>query len=95
MTALWTSAEVAAATGGKASGEWDADGVCIDSRAVSIGDLFVAVEGPKFDGHDFVVEALERGASSAIVTRIPTDGKQTVNEDRLVLVDDTMVALPP
>ncbi|MBT4740323.1 MAG: UDP-N-acetylmuramoyl-tripeptide--D-alanyl-D-alanine ligase [Rhodospirillaceae bacterium] len=93
MTALWTSAEVAAATGGKASGEWDADGVCIDSRAVSIGDLFVAVEGPKFDGHDFVVEALERGASSAIVTRIPTDGKQTVNEDRLVLVDDTMVAL--
>ncbi|NKB43086.1 MAG: UDP-N-acetylmuramoyl-tripeptide--D-alanyl-D-alanine ligase [Alphaproteobacteria bacterium] len=93
MTALWTSAEVAEATKGKVSGDWDADGVTIDSRAVSIGDLFIAVEGPKFDGHDFVVEALERGASSAIVSRIPTDGKQTVNEERLVVVDDTMAAL--
>lgn len=93
MTPFWTNAEVATATDGRVSGEWDADGVSIDSRAVSVGDLFVAVEGPKFDGHDFVIEALERGASSAIVSRIPTDGKQTVNEDRLVVVDDTTVAL--
>lgn len=93
MTPLWTSHDIAAATQGKTSGEWDVDGLCIDSRAVSIGDLFIALEGPKFDGHDFVVEALERGASSAMVARIPTDGKQTVNEDRLVIVDDTMDGL--
>ncbi len=93
MTALWTSLDVAAATEGTTSGDWDADGISIDSRSVSIGDLFVAVEGPNFDGHDFVVEALERGASAAVVTRIPADGKQTVNEDRLVIVKDTTVAL--
>lgn len=93
MTPLWTSQEIAVATQGKVSGEWEADGLCIDSRSVAIGDLFVALEGPKFDGHDFVVEALERGASSAMVSRIPTDGKQTVNNDRLVFVDDTMLGL--
>lgn len=93
MTALWTSQDIAVATRGKVSGEWEADGLCIDSRSVAIGDLFIALEGPKFDGHDFVVEALERGASSALVSRVPTDGKQTVNDDRLVFVDDTMVAL--
>lgn len=93
MTALWTSQDVANATEGKTSGNWDADGVCIDSRAVAIGNLFVAIEGPNFDGHDFVVEALERGASSAMVARIPAGGKQTVNEDRLVVVKDTMSGL--
>lgn len=93
MTALWTSTDVSDATRGRSSGLWDADGICIDSRSVSIGDLFVAIEGPTFDGHDFVVEALERGASAAIVSRIPAGGKQTVNEDRLVIVDDTMLAL--
>ena len=93
MTALWTSDDVAAATDGRAPGDWNADGICFDSRSVSIGDLFVAVKGPKFDGHNFVAEALERGASAAIVSRIPVDGEQTVNENRLVIVKDTMVAL--
>lgn len=93
MTALWTSQDVAAATQGKTSGNWDADGICIDSRSIEAGDLFIALEGPKFDGHDFVVEALEHGASAAMVSCIPTDGKQTVNADRLVTVDDTMTGL--
>ena len=53
MTALWTSTDVAAAIGGKTSGDWDADGVSIDSRTVSVGDFFVALQGPRFDGHDF------------------------------------------
>ena len=40
------------------------DGICIDSRAVTPGDLFFALQGSKFDGHDFVDEALRRGADA-------------------------------
>ncbi|MEQ8735165.1 MAG: UDP-N-acetylmuramoylalanyl-D-glutamyl-2,6-diaminopimelate--D-alanyl-D-alanine ligase [Rhodospirillaceae bacterium] len=93
MTALWTSEDIVAATGGKTSGTWDVDGIAIDSRAVEVGDLFIAVVGPKFNGHDFVVEALERGASAAIVSEAPDGGKQTINEDRLLIVGDTTEAL--
>ena len=39
------------------------DGVSTDSRQVSHGDLFVALKGERFDGHDFVDQALERAPS--------------------------------
>ena len=42
-------------------------GVSTDSRSLAPGDLFVAVKGDKFDGHDFVSRAFERGAAAAIV----------------------------
>lgn len=42
-------------------------GVAIDSRQVEPGDLFVALSGQRFDGHDFVGQALERGASAVLV----------------------------
>ncbi|MEX2009919.1 MAG: Mur ligase domain-containing protein, partial [Dongiaceae bacterium] len=51
---LWTAAEAAAATGGRATAIWAADGVSIDSRSLVPGDLFVALVGPNFDGHDFI-----------------------------------------
>ena len=41
--------------------------VCTDSRATRPGDLFVALQGDRFDGHDYVVTALRRGAVGAIV----------------------------
>ena len=87
---LWTAAEATEATGGRASGNWSATGVSIDSRTVQAGDLFVAIAGPLFDGHDFVVDALTRGAAAAIVSRCP-DGD--VAEDKLLLVDDCLEAL--
>ncbi|MFN2169591.1 MAG: UDP-N-acetylmuramoyl-tripeptide--D-alanyl-D-alanine ligase [Anaerolineae bacterium] len=43
------------------------EGVCTDSRRVRPGDLFVALRGERFDGHDFVAEALSKGACGAIV----------------------------
>ncbi len=43
------------------------EGVCTDSRQVRSGDLFVALRGERFDGHDFVAEALSKGASGAVV----------------------------
>jgi UDP-N-acetylmuramoyl-tripeptide--D-alanyl-D-alanine ligase len=72
MTAvLWTSEAAAAATGGIARTSWRASGVSIDSRTLVTGDLFVALAGPRFDGHDFVAAALDRGAVAAMVSRRP------------------------
>jgi len=43
------------------------DGVAIDSRVVRAGELFVALRGERFDGHDYVARAFERGAAAAMV----------------------------
>jgi UDP-N-acetylmuramoyl-tripeptide--D-alanyl-D-alanine ligase len=69
MTALWTAAAAAAATGGSTLTEWAATGVSIDTRNLASGDLFVALHGPNHDGHDFVAAALDRGAAAAMVDR--------------------------
>jgi UDP-N-acetylmuramoyl-tripeptide--D-alanyl-D-alanine ligase len=90
MTALWTANEAAAATGGQSSRDWHANGVSIDSRTVAADDLFIALAGPKFDGHDFVAGALKSGAAAAVVARVP----EGVAEDApLLVVADTMTAL--
>jgi len=63
-------------------------GVCTDSRQVQAGDLFWAIRGEKFDGHDYVEEALNRGAIACVVNR--DCGKQT---SELIKVDETLRAL--
>ena len=68
---LWTSADAVAATGGKNSRDWQAFGVSIDSRTVAEGDLFVALKGDAFDGHDYVGDALGGGAAALLVERRP------------------------
>ena len=87
---LWTAAEAAVATGGSAATPWTAGGVSIDTRTLRPGDLFVAIEGPQFDGHVFVADAFARGAVAAVVSRIPQD--IPADAPRL-LVEDTMRAL--
>ncbi len=44
-------------------------GVSIDSRTVSKGEMFVAIKGPNFDGHDYILDAKQRGAAAAMVSR--------------------------
>jgi len=90
VSALWTAAEIIAATGGAGPAGWSVGGVSIDSRTVAAGDLFVALAGPSFDGHDFVADALKRGAGGALVSRRP-DGVPA--DAPLVLVPDTLAAL--
>jgi UDP-N-acetylmuramoyl-tripeptide--D-alanyl-D-alanine ligase len=68
VTALWTSDEIAAATGGTASAPFDVSGVAFDSREVEPGHLFVAMKGEATDGHRFVAQAFERGAAGAVVS---------------------------
>jgi UDP-N-acetylmuramoyl-tripeptide--D-alanyl-D-alanine ligase len=91
MSALWTAKDAAAATGGASKGSWTASGVSIDSRSVAKGDLFVALQGPNFDGHDYVVQALEKGAAAALVHRAIKDSDSY--HDRLIVVKDTFLAL--
>jgi UDP-N-acetylmuramoyl-tripeptide--D-alanyl-D-alanine ligase len=88
--ALWSAAELAAATGGRARGAWSVSGVSIDSRTIGADELFVALHGPNHDGHDFVAGVLQ-GGGAALVDRVPA-GVDPAHA-RLVQVDDTMAAL--
>jgi UDP-N-acetylmuramoyl-tripeptide--D-alanyl-D-alanine ligase len=85
MSVLWTSDEIAAATGGTAHGRFEATGVTFDSREVGPGDLFVAMPGTVHDGHEFVRQAIAAGAAGLIVSK-PVDHPH-------VLVEDTARAL--
>ncbi|WP_400082479.1 UDP-N-acetylmuramoyl-tripeptide--D-alanyl-D-alanine ligase [Yoonia sp. R78084] len=89
MTPLWTSAEAAAATGGHVTQQWQATGVSIDTRTLQKGDLFVALADVR-DGHDFVAQALEKGAAAALVTHVP-DG--VAADAPLLIVPDVLDAL--
>ena len=70
---LWTAAEAEAATAGRSSADWSARGVSIDSRTLEPDDLFVALKGPKFDGHDFLAGVFEADAAAAMVHREDAD----------------------
>jgi len=85
VSSLWTSAEIEAATGGRASASFEVTGVTFDSREVQPGDLFIAMPGTVYDGHRFVAGAFEAGAAGAIVSQ-PVDGPH-------VMVEDTAKAL--
>ncbi|HEX6072387.1 MAG TPA: UDP-N-acetylmuramoyl-tripeptide--D-alanyl-D-alanine ligase [Sphingomicrobium sp.] len=85
MSALWTSDEIAAATGGTASQRFEVSGATFDSREVRPGDLFVAMPGTVHDGHKFVDAALASGAAGAVVSQ-PVAGPH-------VRVEDTFAAL--
>ena len=87
---LWTATEAARATGGDTTTEWTCAGITSDSRRCRAGDLFVALAGPRFDGHDFAADALERGAAAALVARRPAG---VGDEAPLLVVDDTLAAL--
>jgi|CXWL01.1.fsa_nt_gi UDP-N-acetylmuramoyl-tripeptide--D-alanyl-D-alanine ligase len=69
MTALWTSVDIAAATGGISSAPFAVNGVAFDSREVGAGDLFIALKGETTDGHRFVDGAFEQGAAGAITSQ--------------------------
>ena len=87
--ALWNAQDAALATGGRISGDWQVDGVSIDTRSIVAGDLFVALKDQR-DGHDYVAQALEKGAGAALVSRIP-DG--VARDAPLLIVDDVLGAL--
>ncbi|HWR16470.1 MAG TPA: UDP-N-acetylmuramoyl-tripeptide--D-alanyl-D-alanine ligase [Terriglobales bacterium] len=74
-----------------ASGQFDVsrsvNGYSIDSRTVAPGELFFAIKGDRFDGHEFVAGALERGAAGAVVR------KDFTGSGNVLRVDDPLLAL--
>jgi UDP-N-acetylmuramoyl-tripeptide--D-alanyl-D-alanine ligase len=86
---LWTAEDAIAATGGMGPVGWTAMGVSIDTRTLAPGDMFVALQDQR-DGHDFVGDALAKGAAVALVSHRP----EGVAEDApLLLVPDVLKGL--
>lgn len=67
-------------------------GVSTDSRTVRAGEIFVALQGERFDGHDFVGDAVKRGATAAIVSK-PNVGVDPAPGIALIHVPDTLQAM--
>ena len=67
-------------------------GISIDSRTLLAGDAFFAIKGDRFDGHDFVAEALAAGAGVAVVAKQRLAGFGKI-EGSLVVVEDVLGAL--
>ena len=84
---LWTSAEIAAATGGAAVGAFVVHGVAFDSREVGQGDLFIALRGEETDGHRFIEGAFKAGAAGAIVES-PVDYPHVLVPDSTKALND-------
>ena len=80
MSVLWTSEEIAAATGGHASEPFEVTGVTFDSREVQPGDLFLAMPGSLYDGHDFLDKAFAADAAGAVVSH-PIERPHVLVED--------------
>ena len=89
-TVSWTGDDAAKVTGGWITHPWLANGVSIDSRTVAPGELFVALVGDRFDGHDYVIDALGRGASASLISYKPRGLKKGAP---LVEVKDTFSGL--
>jgi len=86
---LWRIAEFVGAKG-ECDQEAVAMGYSIDSRTINPGDLFIAIAGERFDGHEYVDAALEKGAVGAVVH---SDKKYTGDPRRVLRVEDTVKAL--
>ena len=88
---MLTLNEILKATGGKVirSGSSSFNGISIDSRKIGEGELFVALKGDRFDGHDFLRAALEKGGG-ALVSKQPVE---TVEGKTYIYVPDTLKAL--
>lgn len=101
--ARWSAAEVQPAShppgvmgahAATSASEAAATGYSIDSRTVQPGDLFFAIQGERFDGHDFVLAAFERGASAAVIARERLAGlPDAARQKSLLLVENPLAAL--
>ena len=66
-------------------------GYSIDSRTLKVGDCFIAIQGSRFDGHQFIPEAVRKGASLLILSRKKTVA--SVTGTPCIQVEDTLQAL--
>jgi UDP-N-acetylmuramoyl-tripeptide--D-alanyl-D-alanine ligase len=94
---LWTITQVADAVGARPGTRLDpvarVAGVSIDSRTVRPGELFIAIHGPRHDGHDYVAAVLEQGALAAMVAQAQLARYPEPVRARCIAVADTFQAL--
>ncbi|UMM63442.1 UDP-N-acetylmuramoyl-tripeptide--D-alanyl-D-alanine ligase [Aristophania vespae] len=94
LSPLWTSEDLRAATKGTLKAEIEAFGVSIDTRQIKKNDLFIALLGHNSDGHRFIKQALEQGASAVMAhDRDFLTKENLIHDPRILLVKDTMKAL--
>ncbi|SCN47002.1 UDP-N-acetylmuramoylalanyl-D-glutamyl-2,6-diaminopimelate--D-alanyl-D-alanine ligase [methanotrophic endosymbiont of Bathymodiolus azoricus (Menez Gwen)] len=85
---LMTLQEIAEAVQGKLVGtDATVSGVCIDTRILAEGDLYIAIKGEQFDGHDFIAQAEKKGTLALLVA------KQVTSDKPQIIVKDTRLAL--
>src|SRR5580704_13028705 len=93
----WTIAQVAGALGVRPGTGLDpvarVAGVSIDSRTVRPGELFVAIHGPRHDGHDHVASALDQGALAAVVAESQASRYSHDVRTRSIVVANSFEAL--
>jgi UDP-N-acetylmuramoyl-tripeptide--D-alanyl-D-alanine ligase len=94
-TGFWTLDRIAAAleqhaAGSLPRGSTGVSGITTDTRKIGKGDVFVALKGERFDGHDYLRDAVRDGASALVVSRVP---KLNTFGVPLYEVRDTLVAL--
>jgi len=88
----WTLSQVLLATNGRfVTGEMNATfkNISTDTRTIQPGDLFLALSGDRFDGEQFLEEAIANGAAGLVVTQIPDKDLKVP----IVVVPDTLKAL--
>ncbi len=99
---MWTIDELLQGTQGELRGKSSESGYfggfSIDSRSIANDDLFIALSGPNFDGHDYVEQSFALGGAGAVVSRMAFETRQSAwdahTKDRFfVLVDDPLCAL--
>jgi UDP-N-acetylmuramoyl-tripeptide--D-alanyl-D-alanine ligase len=92
---VFTAEEIARATGGEIAGDpaAAAAGVSTDSRKVAPGELFVPLRGERFDGHDYIGAAAERGVSLFLAERSRKGSLDFPDGATIVFVDDTLRGL--
>src|SRR5260370_16942597 len=82
----WALKQVADAVAGKSGHGVDAvarvAGVSIDSRTIRRGELFIAIHGPRNDGHDYVADVMESGALAAVVAGPAVSGYPARSHNR-------------
>ena len=86
---MLSAQQLATMSGGKTTGQWQACGVTTDTRTLSSQSFYVALVGPNFNGHDFVKEALAKGAAGALVSQYVPDAP----EEKQIVVPDTLKAM--
>jgi UDP-N-acetylmuramoyl-tripeptide--D-alanyl-D-alanine ligase len=93
----WTLKQVVDALAGKPGHGVDpvarVAGVSIDSRTIRRGELFIAIHGPRNDGHDYVADVVESGAVAAVVAEPVVSRYPGWIQDRCITVPDTLAAL--